>query len=294
MIVRDGSTTLDACLKSVAAVSDELIVVDTGSTDDSPEIARSFGGRVIRVPWPDDFSAARNRYLEIARCSWILSLDADEVLGPVDRDWFRASLKHQRDAAFFFTIRNHLSRGIVDYGGFAGDCAGEAQSFVSGVTTRAVRLFPRRKEIRYCFPLHESLRPALDRMNIRLKSCDTPIHHLVNLDRHEEIRTKARMYRRLGEKKIRQFPRYFLGYLELGKVLLYEGELRDAERMFIKSIRLNPLHAKSYHYLGLTLSRQGRQSEYRRWLLRTMRGFPIHADLVSVLRMLDLEERRCD
>src|SRR5260370_37189051 len=81
MIVRNGAATLSACLRSVAALCDELIVVDTGSDDDSPEIARSFGARVVHTRWPGDFSAARNVYLEHARCPWVLSLDADEVLG---------------------------------------------------------------------------------------------------------------------------------------------------------------------------------------------------------------------
>src|SRR5215813_4274569 len=111
MIVRNGAATLPACLRSVAALCDEFIVVDTGSDDDSPEIARSFGARVIHSRWPGDFSAARNVYLEYARCPWVLSLDADEVLGDVDRDDFIRALGRHPTTAFLLRIRHYFADG---------------------------------------------------------------------------------------------------------------------------------------------------------------------------------------
>src|SRR5215831_17935615 len=108
MIVRNGAATLPACLRSVAALCDEMIVVDTGSDDDSPGIARSFGARVVHTRWPDDFSAARNVYLEHARCPWVLSLDADEVLAHVDKDDFHRALEAHPATAFLLRIRNYF------------------------------------------------------------------------------------------------------------------------------------------------------------------------------------------
>ena len=64
MIVRDSTTTLPACLESIRPWIDELIVVDTGSVDDTREIARRFGARVFEFPWIDDFAAARNESLK--------------------------------------------------------------------------------------------------------------------------------------------------------------------------------------------------------------------------------------
>lgn len=80
LIVRDESTLLPRCLESVRGVVDEIVVVDTGSTDDSKEIATRFGARVVDDPWREDFSAPRNRALAESRAAFVLVLDADERL----------------------------------------------------------------------------------------------------------------------------------------------------------------------------------------------------------------------
>lgn len=69
---------LEACLSSVPA-ADEVVVVDSGSTDGTPELAERLGARVVRTDWPGHV-AQKNRALELARSSWVLSLDADERL----------------------------------------------------------------------------------------------------------------------------------------------------------------------------------------------------------------------
>ncbi|WP_181150891.1 glycosyltransferase family 2 protein [Paenibacillus sp. PCH8] len=79
MIVKDEAEPLQRCLKAVRDMVDEIIIVDTGSTDDTTAIARLYGAVVIRTEWNGDFSEARNLSLAAARNSWILVLDADEV-----------------------------------------------------------------------------------------------------------------------------------------------------------------------------------------------------------------------
>ncbi|WP_165789948.1 glycosyltransferase [Paenibacillus sp. GM1FR] len=79
MIVKDEALSLQRCLNAVRDVVDEIIVVDTGSIDDTTEIARLHGAVVIRTEWNGDFSEARNLSLAAATKPWILVLDADEV-----------------------------------------------------------------------------------------------------------------------------------------------------------------------------------------------------------------------
>ncbi len=82
VIVKDEATTLGRTLESAEAVVDEIIVVDTGSTDDTMAIAQAHGAKVHAIGWSQDFAAARNASLRYATGDWVLVLDADEVLQP--------------------------------------------------------------------------------------------------------------------------------------------------------------------------------------------------------------------
>ena len=80
MIVKDEAANLPKCLDSVRSVVDEMVVVDTGSTDETLAIARSYGATVYSIPWNHDFAAARNTALQHVTREWVLVLDADERL----------------------------------------------------------------------------------------------------------------------------------------------------------------------------------------------------------------------
>src|SRR2546427_10591625 len=82
MIVKNEERALPACLEAARPWVDEIVVVDTGSTDRTREIAAGFGARVHEWAWRDDFAAARNESLRHTTGDWILALGADEVLSP--------------------------------------------------------------------------------------------------------------------------------------------------------------------------------------------------------------------
>jgi glycosyltransferase involved in cell wall biosynthesis len=82
MIVKDEAENLPRCLESVQDLVHECIVVDTGSTDATCDIATRYGARVHSFTWNNDFAAARNVSLDYATGDWVLVLDADEVLTP--------------------------------------------------------------------------------------------------------------------------------------------------------------------------------------------------------------------
>lgn len=80
LIVRDEVATLGSCLESVRGWADEIVVVDTGSTDGTQSIARAAGARLRSIAWVDDFASARNAALSACTGKWVLSLDADEII----------------------------------------------------------------------------------------------------------------------------------------------------------------------------------------------------------------------
>ena len=98
MIVKNEEDVLARCLESAADLVDEIIIVDTGSTDRTREIAARFTGKVYDFPWRDDFSAARNESFSHAAMDYCMWLDADDVLLEEDREAF-FSLKETLDPA---------------------------------------------------------------------------------------------------------------------------------------------------------------------------------------------------
>ena len=92
MIVRNEEQNLPRCLESVRGLFDEIVVVDTGSTDRTKEIAAGFGARVFDFAWIDDFAAARNVALDHATGDYAFWLDADDVIEPPERDKLKSLL----------------------------------------------------------------------------------------------------------------------------------------------------------------------------------------------------------
>jgi glycosyltransferase involved in cell wall biosynthesis len=285
--MRNAEATLERCLESVVCLCDEIVVVDTGSSDDSRSIARSFGARVLEVQWTDDFAAARNAYLADARCSWILSLDADEYLDPINRSDLYARLAEIRAVAFIFSVRNYFYTDEFPEPWFPSRVTGEVLPGISCMISRTVRLFPRAPRVRYCYPVHESIIPSLRKQKIPVRKCAIPIHHTGYLSGIEQRRTKALLYRELGLKKIAQYPEYALAYLELGRVYLHDGRLEDAERMFRDSIRLRSDYWDAHLFLALALLRQGRYNECRTNLQSLMWNSHCRADALHFISALN-------
>ena len=93
LMVRNEEEKLAACLQSAGDLVDETIVVDTGSTDGTRELAAKLGARVFEFPWCDDFAAARNECIRHAAGEYILWMDADEVVDSSNREKLRALFK---------------------------------------------------------------------------------------------------------------------------------------------------------------------------------------------------------
>ena len=98
MIVKNEEDVLERCLESAAGLADEIIIVDTGSTDRTQEIAARFTDQIFDFPWTDDFAAARNESFSHASMDYCLWLDADDVLLEADRAAF-LTLKETLDPA---------------------------------------------------------------------------------------------------------------------------------------------------------------------------------------------------
>jgi glycosyltransferase involved in cell wall biosynthesis len=130
LIVRDEAEKLGRCLRSLVEVVDEIVVVDTGSVDDTVQIAQSFGATVFHRPWGGDFSAARNYGLDRVSGAWVLYVDADEYLAATERSAvehvlladdvhvaYRILLRHRRGFTPYFEYRMWRSRPDIRFEG---------------------------------------------------------------------------------------------------------------------------------------------------------------------------------
>ena len=157
MIVRDEEKNLPRCLGSIAPHVQEMVVIDTGSQDRSVEIARSFGATVGFRAWDDDFAAARNASLELAKEPWILVLDADEEFAST----LPALEKALEGPGFSRLVRMRLL-----------DAQGSYQE------VPLPRLFRNRPDIRYRKPVHESVQDDLWRLGETAPTaCDVVLLH---------------------------------------------------------------------------------------------------------------------
>ncbi len=111
MIVKNEEELLGQCLESVQDVVDEMIIVDTGSTDRTVEIAENFGAKIYHHPWQGSFSEARNYGLQFATCDWVLQLDADEALEREDIPLLKKTIQPNRYAVLFVKILNESKEG---------------------------------------------------------------------------------------------------------------------------------------------------------------------------------------
>lgn len=98
MIVKDEEKRLPTCLQSVEGIVDEIVIVDTGSRDQTVAIAKKYGAKVYSFPWIDDFAAARNEGLKHCNGEWIVYLDADETIASPSKESLRSLLASQEDS----------------------------------------------------------------------------------------------------------------------------------------------------------------------------------------------------
>jgi glycosyltransferase involved in cell wall biosynthesis/thioredoxin-like negative regulator of GroEL len=161
MIVKNEERFLDECLRSVKDAVDEICIVDTGSTDRTVEIARSYGANVIFREWRNDFSWARNESLQMATRRWTLVLDGDEELTPSSVPLVRAVGQTPAEmTALYVNIVNYVD-----------DAMG-----LGTASHRLARLFPTNPNLRYCNVIHESLYAVgADILDVKLSTV-TVIH----------------------------------------------------------------------------------------------------------------------
>ncbi len=202
LIVKNEEKHLATCLKSVRAISDEIVVVDTGSEDRTVEIAQELGAKVFHYEWQKDFAAARNFANEQASSDWILQLDADEELFPEDQGKVRELIHQGKCNGAYLALHNRVSSTF-----------GENQPSVHYL----VRLYRNSGDCYFINPIHEVLQISGEVLPVDINI----LHHGYNLDRDYLDKKKERnaeiLYKRLAENPESVTTLFYLCMMHVGK-----------------------------------------------------------------------------
>ncbi len=274
MIVKNEERDLPKCLDSVRGLASELIVVDTGSTDATPQIAASYGATVVPFDFTRvDFAAARNCAISHARGSWILMLDADETLDPSGAPKIEVVLTKNENAGYFLERHNHAS-----------DSAGSTTDFV-------VRLFPNRPHYRYRGRVHETVDASILAGAGRLIQTDIHIQHNFVSDR-EIRRRKNYWYIQILEEEIAE-DRYDDTRLDFLAAEYHQLEMFDeATAITERIVSMRPKDARAHLFLGTYhLLYQHDPVRARADFNRALKLRPGYPEAISFLQRIDEQER---
>lgn len=247
MIVRDEADLLPACLASVRGVVGEIIVVDTGSQDDTVNMAQKVGATVASFPWQDDFAAARNYSLDLAQREWILVLDADEVLLPSAVPLIQEAVA-QPDLLAVNLLRQELGSRQTPY------------SLVS-------RLFRNRPDIRFQRAYHELIDDSITQIRQREPHwqvgsiTSVALHHRGYTQHAIQSKDKSARMRRILTQALARDPQDSYLCAKLGAWHLAEGELEQAFTLLTQALTSQPpepmVQYEIHFHLGLLHGRQG-------------------------------------
>jgi len=247
MIVKDEAECLPRFLDAAAGAWDELIAIDSESTDTTRALIEAAGGTVTTRPWTDDFAAARNAALDQATGEWILVLDADEFIDPEAIASLRKIASDSRAGAGRLTLRNPMPGG-------------------HSRTNRLLRFFRNRGTNRYTYAIHEDISEPVTQMlrteGLQLRSIGGEVEHIGYLREHAAGKNKQARDTALLQRCIDADPRDLYSRSKLLEVAQF---WRDAAATRTAAAQLNSEIARTptsqiirHHWAARMLERLGR------------------------------------
>ena len=253
MITKNEERFLEQCINSVKNIVNEIIIVDTGSTDKTKDIAKKFNAKIFDFKWVDDFSAARNESLKHATKQWILVLDADETLDEDGLKTIKELINDKEIDALLFLQKNYTNETSI--AGFVNEeHTNEGKTYAGWYGSFIARLFRNKKGYKFEGTVHELVEPPIESKKGKLAATNVVLHHYGNAE-PSITKKKRQYYLELCKKKVKQTPNDS-SYYELGVLYKENNQIEDAIKSFKKTIELNPKHSMALYELGVIYEQQ--------------------------------------
>jgi tetratricopeptide (TPR) repeat protein len=248
MIAKNEESTIAHCLKTVKPMVDEIIIVDTGSSDGTIEIAKSFGGQVHQFQWCDDFSAARNESLKHCSGEWVLIVDADEAIDPLDYEKIRNACQNPFADAYELINRDYMLSSLASTHDIAAvpnkSAYAEGRHLPFYAEAMTLRLAKRFSWLSFDGRVHETIGNSLEANGKTIKRLDAVIHHYGQL-LTERKELKANYYLMLAQRDADADPENLAAQFHVLQQALVAGQwelaLQAAEASINSGEKVHPL-----------------------------------------------------
>lgn len=291
MMARNEERFLAECLKRASKCVDEIVIVDTGSTDRTVEIAESFGARIVRTTWADDFATPRNLGLDAATGDWIFVLDPDEFLVDGQEQRIRDLVRDPKICGYHLVFQNVYTGGKT-----------------LGVIM--VRLFRNLPGIRWVNRIHEQITPALiakgHPQGLILSTTDVVVEHHGYSDEVMDQRNKNERNERIFKLQIAEMPDDVYSLYKFGDFLRRVPDRADDARAWLgkafdRILQMPPLAGTEIPYASeiaalyaLEHGRNGDEARARQIVERALHAFLPTPNLHYIAAMLALRSNRPD
>jgi glycosyltransferase involved in cell wall biosynthesis len=217
MIVRDEEKNLPRVLTSIKGLADQVVVVDTGSKDNTVQVAENLGAEVHFFEWCDDFSAARNESLKHATRDYILWLDADDELRKADHQAIARYLRKHPGTAAMLTIRCLENGADID--------------------ALQLRIFPNHRGLLFEGRIHEQVQPSIEKQHIPIGQCRATIIHYGYMDPALGAE-KLQRNLRISELDVSENPESINALFSMARSLRFFGNTQESVAYIDKVLAL--------------------------------------------------------
>lgn len=273
MIVKNEQHFLARCLESVQNLVSEIIVCDTGSQDNSKQIALGFGAKVYDLPWIDSFADARNNSLSHAKSEWILVLDADEALEITQHQELKKIIEDKK--CYSLKRRHYCNEPQASLDIIQPQQYHWPETPIGYFTTHDIRLFPNDPAIRFKGDIHESVEESVVESNIYQRElCDITIHHFGPLKDAASRQIKNENYIALCMRKLSAGVNDWKSWFEIGVELQQLGMQTEAMNCLREAIMICSDYHPIWLQMGIGMLELGNADEALKCLSKALKISP--------------------